>query len=229
MYLILGLILGFLILSFGYYIIFSWFIPGISKWVNYLTEYQSSQTLIKRIYYIFFCNFFLAIPLLATVLYILNPSKVVVNTQLGLSTIDIGVIVALAIIPGLLLILRLLSNPTRRGIIWKVHNFTIMIIKSQYTGSLPVNNQTPPEIRKLKDDISSFYSTLIFGTLLYIVIQFCADYFINGSYSQFLSRYTPSFPLIVIICYIVAYLATLILVVIVGELILDYCEPIDKK
>ncbi|MHB8052365.1 MAG: hypothetical protein ACYDEZ_03575 [Methanoregula sp.] len=137
---------------------------------------------------------------------------------------------------GLLLILRLIGNPTKNGMSWKRWGYTLFSIKEEYKGSISENGETSPEIRKIKDDISSFFSTLIFGTLLFILLQFSFDYLSSGSYSQFFARYTPSFPLytpwvaqIFLFCHIVAYLAILVIVTAVGEYILEKCVPIDQE
>lgn len=231
-----GLIVGFSILSFSVYIIFNWVIPGISKWVSRLCTYhklatiedKTGETIWKKIFLVFICNFVLTIPILATILYILNPSAIIISDKLGLSSLDIAVIVSLSIIPGLLLVLRLVGNPTRDGIFWKIHDFTIITVMNKYKGPLQENGVTPPAIRKIKDDISSFFSTLIFGTLLFLFIQYCSDYVANGSNTQFFARYSTSIPPIILFCYVVAYIATLVIATAIGESILKTCVPVDQ-
>jgi hypothetical protein len=236
LFVIFGLIIGFFILSFGLYIIFSWMIPGISIIVSKLSTYHRlktdespGETIWKKMFLVFLCNFILTIPIVLTILYILNPSSIIIIDKLGLSSLDVGVIVALSIIPGLLLILRLMSNPSRNGIVWRMGDYTLITIMTEYPGPLPENGETPPDIKKVKDDISSFFSTLIFGTLLFLFIQYCSDYLSSGSETQFLARYSLSIQPIVLFCYIIAYVATLVIVTAVGEYILTKSVPVDQK
>lgn len=219
------IIAAFLIVSVAIFLIFYGLIPGISKAVSILCTYHKlktdskdeGETFWKKIILVFIYNFLLTLPMLLTILYLLNPSTLKINGQFA--DIDIGFIIALSIIPGLFITLRLIGNPTRYGISYLKGYFVVM---KPFYGK-------PQEIQKIKDDVSSFFSTLIIGTVLFLLLLYCSDYFSSQSYLTFFSRYIPSITPMEFSWYIIGYLGTLFIVTIIGEIILLRCIPLDQK
>jgi uncharacterized integral membrane protein len=202
-------------------------IPGISKAVSKLCIYHklktnlndNGETMWKKISLVFVYNFLLTLPMLLTILYLLNPSTLKINEPPNLSDFDLGIIIALSIIPGLFITLRLIGNPTYYGISFLKKQ---IVIKQPFFGC-------PSDIQKIKDDISSFFSTLIIGTILFLLLLYCSDYFSSQSYFTFFNRYIPSMAPVVFSWYIFGYLGTLFIFTIIGELILKKCVPLYQE
>lgn len=218
------IVVAILVLSFAMYLFFYLVIPGSSYLVSKLCIYHklkcrqegTGETIQTKIKLVFVYNSILTIPMILTILYILsifNSQTSKLNDNGALPDFDIALIFALSIVPGLLVTLRILANPTHYG---------IYIIKREYYGTLS-------DIKKRKDDISSFYSTLIVGTILYLILQYCVDYFHSHSYLSFFGRFIPSMPWWAVIIFILAYLLALFIVSSIGELILAECIPIDQE
>jgi hypothetical protein len=219
------IIAAFLVVSLATFLMFYGLIPGISRAVSKLCIYhklktdtnEEGETLWKKIILVFAYNFLLTLPMLLTILYLLNPSTLKINEQF--TGIDIGFIIALSMIPGLFITLRLIGNPTQYG---------ISFLKGYFVVTKPFFGN-PSEIQKIKDDISSFYSTLIIATILFLLLLYCSDYFSSHSYLTFFYRYIPSISPMEFSWYIIGYLGTLFIVTIIGEIILKQCVPLDRK
>jgi len=210
--------------SFGFNIIFYTTEPIIDNPVSKLCIYHKiksknnpiGETVWQKILLMFFYNTILSFPVVLTVIYILNPSTVNTNPVSGLSGFDICFIVALLVSGGLLLTLRLIANPTHKGIDFLNKQ---IIIKRRFFGSIP-------RIKEIKDIIFSFLSTLFVGTGLYLVLRFCADYLSSNTFQHFFKSYIPTMSLPYLFLYIVAYFEVLFITTTIGELILEKCEPI---
>jgi hypothetical protein len=223
---IFAIIGGFFITSIGIYLFFYYLIPEISKSVSKLCIYHeiktdknpNGETIWKKISLVFFYNVLLTIPMLLTILYLLNLPTLKMSGRMELSGIDIGIIIALSIIPGLFVTLRLIGNPTYQGVTY----LRYVVIKKSFYGSVE-------EIKKIKDDISSFFSTLIIGTILFLFLLYCSDYFSNLSYFTFFKRYIPTMAPFEFFLYIIGYVCTLFILTVIGELILMRCKPLESK
>lgn len=223
---IFAIIGGFLIASMGLYLFFYHLIPAIAAAVSKLCIYHklntnnkdNGETLWKKIALVFSYNLLLTLPMLFTLLYLLNLSTLKMSGRLDLSGIDIGIIIAISIIPGLLLTLRLIANPTYRGIGLGEY----FVIKKAFSGTLT-------DIAKIKDYISSFFSTLIMGAVLFLFLLYCSDYFSSLSYFTFFKRYIPTMAPFEFSLYIIGYVGTLFIITIIGEKILEKCMPIEQE
>ena len=222
---IFAIIFAFCFASIGIYLFFYHIIPGISVAVSKLCvyhklkseKYPEGETLWKKISLVFLYNFILTIPMLLTILYLLNPSTLKMSGRLELSGIDIGLIIALSIISGLFLTLRLIGNPTYHGIF-----FSKIVIKRSFSGC-------SSDIEKTKDYISSFFSTLIIGTVLFLFLLYSSDYLSSQSFFTFFKRYIPTMAPFEFSLYIIAYFGTLFIITVIGEVILERCEPLDQE
>jgi hypothetical protein len=112
-----------------------------------------------------------------------------------------------------------MANPTRYG---KSFWLNQIIIKRHFSGSVS-------EIKRVKENISSFLGTLIFLTALYYFLEFCADYYFNGTYSTFFGRYASTMPTQTLIIWFVSYIGSLYIITKFGELVLEECEPIVQE
>lgn len=225
---ILVLIVCVSFISWGFNIFFyTGIMPLIMNPMSTLCTYYETKhegntqgkTVKQKIADIYTNNLLLTIPLLLTMVYILNPSSISPNEKWGFSGFDICLSVAFAMLPGFLLLLRLMANPTYRG---KSYLGGHLLIKRKFS-------EPESEIKKVKGNVSSFLGTLIFLTALFLFLEFCADYLSSGSYSTFFDRYHSTMPLYQLVIWIAAYLEVLFLITIYGELILEECEPIIQE
>jgi hypothetical protein len=224
----LAILCCIVIISFGFNIIFysgvmPWILYPISKLCVYhrlvSEDIPNGETFQQKILKMFIINLVLTIPIVLSLIYILNPLSISPSQTSPLSGFDICLIVAFAVTPGFLVVLRLMANPTRREMsFWKNH----IIIKRKFVG-------LESDIKKVKDSISSFLGVMIFLTALYYFLEFCANYFVNGSYSTFFKPYATTMPQFLLVIWIVTYFGALYAITTIGEIILLGCEPIVQE
>jgi hypothetical protein len=220
------LVIAIFIISVSFNVIFySGVMPGILFPVSRLCMYHkiksggniNGETIEQKIFKMILNNIVLTVPIVLSLIYILNPSSI--SPSKTLSGFDICLTVALAITPGFLLILRLMAKPTHEG---KSLRKDWIIIKRKFSGD-------ESDVKKVKENISSFLGTLIFLTILYYFLDFCANYLSSGSYSTFFKQYPSTMPPYLLSIWIVCYIGVLCITTTCGELILEECKPILQE
>jgi hypothetical protein len=203
---------------------------------------EFGERLREKIRIVFILNFWISVPLFLTLLFLLNtfttPS---LQTQGVTSPLDLPFILALSIVPAFLLSLRILANPTRRGIFTfdetSGSNFSDLMshllryIKygktTQFTVEMISDAERINRIRSYKEQVTSFYFSFVGSTLillyLFILLQIEKT---KGTFDPF-STFFPMDPIISILM-ICAEILSILIVTIFGELYLQYADPIDQ-
>jgi len=222
----------------------------ISRPISEIGTYSKSNTSKKRenvrinMLKTFKNNLILSIPLYITIVYLLNPGNFFITSITATSSSNVinEFKAALAIIPGYLLSIRLLTNPVKQESPYPMLKPLLGMIKIYHSdlGSKP----------NLKERIVSFYFALTASTFfLMVMLVFYKSIplatsaslsdplnitFWNNVAQSFVSSVVPQFNpnflinSVTILLFIGAYLLALFILTAVGEIILDRYQLADS-
>ena len=196
----------------------------------------------EKIRIVFILNFWISVPLFLTLLFLFNTfTTPTLQPQNATSPLDLPFLLALSIVPAFLLSLRILANPTRRGIFTfdeafssnfsdlmsYLLNYSKYGKTTQVIGEMISVNERINRIRSFKEQVISFYFSFVGSALillyLFILLQIEKT---KGTFDP-LSTFFPMDPIISILM-IFAGVLSILIVTIIGELYLKWAEPIDQ-
>jgi hypothetical protein len=188
---------------------------------------------------VFWNNILMTIPIYFAFMYLLNPSNFLIygtNTELVKGVKD-AFIASVAIIPGYLLSIRLLTHPVRKESYIPAVGMILALIRNHYS-----KNCSSMEV--LKERFISFYfsltaSAFFIMAMIYLyksipLSQDVSTFWMNLANSLMIT-FIPSFdpnPMISIFTFLFywcAYLLTLAVVTLSGELILYHYQLLQEK
>jgi hypothetical protein len=218
------------------------------------------ETRLEKIWMVFKHNFWIANPLFLTLLFLFNtftstsiPSipdvlNYSVNstnsssqTPSSANPIDIPFFLSLSIVPAFLLSLRILANPTRKGVItFEEGRFSEFSTSLVFVINLARKRKIPEEmtvtsdveikkkIRGYKEQVISFYFSFVGSTLiLFFLFVFLQIEKSKGTY-DLISAFSPTMDPIVTVLLFIAEIPAIFIITILGELYLEWAEPIDQ-
>lgn len=212
-------------------LLFYFFLTLLSEVVSRLGIYHRvgkkdngpGETFRRKLWLVFLCNLFVAIPLSLAILSILNPSFEPSPNNV-LSDLNYAIIVTFTVIPGSLLSLRLLVNPAKR-------------FSTRYISQKILSHSDPNErllkIREMRERYLSFYFSLIGASLLFLYFNSLYTYLKSGIKPEATISTLISFPISVINPIVLALLlfpeiVAIAITTCIGEYVLAKAEPLDQ-
>lgn len=145
-----------------------------------------------------------------------------------LSSSDLIFITIAILIPGFLLTLRILSNPTKQNNkkilkIIRISNPEIDEDTLQRS-----DNEKIKSIRDFKEKISSFYFSLIGSSILILFILIYYNFLLMFFQPSKISFLNTKVPIWVFVGFLIAELITIFIITVIGEYYLKEMKPIDE-
>ena len=221
---------------------------------------QFGETRSEKVLIVFWHNFWIALPLFLTLLFLFNtftsspiPSmSIELNNSLNLTNppsqnpssgnpIDIPYFLSLSLVPAFLLSLRILANPTRKGVItFEVGRFSEFSSSLVFVIDLIRKRKIPEElattsydevkkkVRGYKEQVISFYFSFVGSSLiLFFLFVFLQIEKTKGTY-DLISAFSPMMNPVATVLLFVAEILAIFFVTLFGEMYLEWAEPIDQ-
>jgi hypothetical protein len=223
------LFLGYTLLALGVAGLFCYSLFFISNVISRLGIYHKSKVISpilgesywQRRKKVFFCYFVLIIPVYATIIYLIDPPN---------ELIPIAFYVTLPLVVAYLVSLRVLANPTKRGV------FQHWILK---TVSASETKKRELILGTIKERVISFYFALTEVTIFILLIKYVFKVISykdpTNAWEPFLmpiityiDLYVPSSPIDIFTLFLGAFFGSLVISTMFGEYILNRWEPIDQ-
>jgi hypothetical protein len=227
------------------------------------TDYQKSlfgETREEKIWIVFKHNFWIAIPLFLTLLFLfstftssptptisealnssVNSQNSSAQNQNGTNPIDIPFFLSLSLVPAFLLSLRILANPTQKGVITydkgrfsEFSSSLVFVMNLVKTRKIPEemtgtsDDEIKKKIRGYKEQVISFYFSFVGSSLilffLFVSLQIEKS---KGTY-DIISAFSPSMNPVATVLLFAAEIPAILIITIIGEIYLERAEPIDQ-
>ncbi len=212
----------------------------------------------EKVWLVFKYNFWIAIPLFVTLLFLLNSfiitpipsfgnvseitSNISAHNNQNQNPIDIRYFISLSIIPAFLLSLRLLANPTWNGVITfnqeLESNFSSLLVnvknliykKSAFIESADLisDDERKKRVRAYKEQVISFYFSFVGSTLILFFLFIFLQIEQSKGNYDPLSVFSPIMNPLATGLFFIAEAIAIFVVTTIGELYLIRADPIDQ-